>query len=368
MNDDALHRLTDHGVAVWLDHLDRRDLDSGKLERQIAGRRVTGVTTNPTIFRNALDGNDAYQAQLGELARRGADTDGALLAVTTTDVRRACDLLMPIHRRTGGSDGHVSIEVDPRLAHDAAATVAQAQELRIRVDRPNVLVKIPATTAGLEALTRTTALGISVNMTLLFSLTRYQDVLHAYARGLRAALAGGLDLGGIASVASFFVSRLDTETDARLAALGGTQAAALRGQAALANARLAYRIYEQEMAREHWQRLQAQGARPQKPLWASTGTKNPAYDDTRYVTGLVAPGTVSTMPQATLDAVADHAVIDRDLRDLYGESAIVLDELAAAGIDYDQVTRELEEQGLRQFTDAWLDLRETVRSALEEAH
>ncbi|GAA5030585.1 transaldolase [Streptomyces siamensis] len=363
---DPLAHLTAHDVAIWLDDLNRRDLESGVLPSLIHAGKVTGITSNPTIFQAAIgDGSGPYRGQLEELRRAGADVDEALQALTTHDVRQACDLLRPTYEASDGVEGYVSVEVSPLVAHDSAATLTEARRLHRLVDRPNVLIKVPATVEGARALTLLLAEGISVNMTLLFSLRRYREVIHAYFAGLERARAQGRPLAPIASVASFFVSRVDTAVDARLAQQGGPTQAALQGRAALANARLAYHLYEKEFSTRRWRRLHDAGARPQRPLWASTATKNPHYGDTRYVTGLLAPGTITTMPRNTLDAVADHAVFPpQSVRGTYQDSTEVLRRLQAAGIAYDEVMAALEKEGLERFADSFTALRAVVHHAL----
>ena len=358
--------LTAAGVAVWLDDLSRERLRTGNLEQLVREREVVGVTTNPAIFQKALSEGSAYDEQVRALALRGVDVGGAVRALTAYDVRWACDVLAPVAERTGGVDGRVSIEVDPRIAHDAERTVAEAEALWWLVDRPNLFIKIPATQAGLPAITETLAAGISVNVTLIFSLERYEAVMEAFLAGLEQARDNGHDLTRIASVASFFVSRVDTEIDARLEKLGADPA--LRGQAGVANARLAYAAYERVFGSERWKALEAAGARPQRPLWASTGVKDPAYDDTMYVVELVAPGTVNTMPEATLEAVHDHGSVRGDtVTGAYDDAQGVLDRLAEAGVEYDDVVRVLEEQGVQKFEDAWNTLIEGVTEQLERA-
>lgn len=346
-----LQRLSSAGVSIWLDDLSRERLTSGNLAELVRSRAVVGVTTNPAIFRNSLSHSEAYATQLRELSLMGARVDEAVRSLTAFDVRWACDVLREVYDRTAGVDGRVSIEVDPRLAHNTDATVAEARALWWLVDRPNALIKIPATREGLEAITRTLAQGISVNVTLIFSLDRYRQVIEAFLEGLEGAQRNGHDLSRIVSVASFFVSRVDTEIDARLEKL---QRPDLAGRAAIANARLAHAAFEELLASDRWRALADGGARPQRPLWASTGVKNPAYDDTRYVVELVAPDTVNTMPEATLDAVADHGVVvGNTMTDTYDAAAQLLKELAQAGIDYDDVVEGLEAAGVRQFEEAW---------------
>jgi transaldolase len=366
---DPLGDLTDAGVAVWLDDLSRELLVGGGLQSLFAARHVVGVTTNPTIFASALAKGDRYDEQLAELAARNADVDTAVFIVTTDDVRAACDVLAPVHARTAGLDGCVSIEVDPRLSRDAAATAEMARLLWTTVNRDNLYIKIPATREGLAAITEVTSQGISVNVTLIFSLDRYRAVMDAYLSGLEQAYAAGRDLTSIRSVASFFISRVDTEVDARLDRLAAPAAAALKGSAAIANARLAYQAHERLTAGERWQRLARLGARPQRPLWASTGVKNPAYPETKYVAGLVAPGTVNTMPGPTLAAFADHGQVSGDtMTGANDASRVFLEQLAAAGIDFDDVTEYLERDGLAKFEKSWGELGATVAAELERQH
>ena len=366
---DPLGDLTAAGVAVWLDDLSRELLAGGGLQSLVAVRHVVGVTTNPTIFASALAKGDRYDEQLAELAARNADVDTAVFLVTTDDVRAACDVLAPVHARTAGLDGCVSIEVDPRLSRDAAATAEMARLLWTTVNRDNLYIKIPATQEGLAAITEVTSQGISVNVTLIFSLDRYRAVMDAYLSGLEQAYAAGRDLTSIRSVASFFISRVDTEVDARLDRLAGPAAAALKGSAAIANARLAYQAHARLTAGERWQRLARLGARPQRPLWASTGVKNPAYPDTKYVAGLVAPGTVNTMPGPTLAAFADHGQVSGDaMTGADDASRVFLEQLAAAGIDFDDVTEYLERDGLAKFEKSWGELGATVAAELERQH
>jgi transaldolase len=359
---DALRALGDAGVSIWLDDLSRERLASGELAALVAGEHVSGVTTNPSIFAKAISGgSDAYAGQLADLAARGVGVGQALQDLTTFDVRLACDVLRDVYDATEGVDGRVSIEVDPRLAHDTPATIAEARALWWAVDRPNLFVKIPAARQGLPAISACLAEGISINVTLIFSLARYAEVIDAFFAGLEGAARAGRNLAGIASVASFFVSRVDTEVDARLDKIGTPEAAALRGTAAIANAQLAYQRYESGFTTERWAALRAAGARPQRPLWASTSTKDPAYPDTRYVVDLVAPGVVNTMTEATRRAVADHGAVPEDsVRGHYAESREVLDRLAALGIDYDDVVTTLENDGVARFDAAWADLADQL--------
>lgn len=365
--DTALHELADAGVAVWLDDLSRELLRGGGLA-ELAARGVVGVTSNPSIFATALSHGDAYRSQLAELAADGAAVEEAVLRITTDDVRDACDVLRPVYERTGGTDGRVSIEVDPRLAHDTEGTITSARTLWSEIERPNLFIKIPATPEGLPAITQALAEGISVNVTLIFSLDRYRAVLEAFLTGLEQAKAAGLDLAPIASVASFFVSRVDTAVDAKLDALGTPEASALRGKAAIANARLAYGVFTEVSATARWQQLAAAGARPQRPLWASTGVKDPAYRDTMYVEDLVAPGVVNTMPGKTLEAVADHGVIAPDtVTGALPDAAAALDELARLGVVLDEVTAQLETEGVQKFVTAWTELLGSVQQGLDGA-
>ncbi|MEV4448008.1 transaldolase [Streptomyces mirabilis] len=362
---DTLRRLNDAGTAVWLDDLSRDRLDSGELARQVGEGLIAGVTTNPTIFHQAITDSSAYDSQLAALARLGTTPADALRLLTCTDVRRAADILRPIHDATGGVDGMVSIEVAPGLAHDTAGTLAEARLLHWLVDRPNVLIKIPATDAGLSAVADCLAEGISVNVTLIFGLARYRQVMEAHLDGLERAAQAGHEVSRIASVASFFVSRVDAAVDARLDKRDTAQTRALRGRAAIANARLAYELHEQVRSGQRWQALAALGAQPQRPLWASTGVKDPAYDDTRYVVELAAPDTVNTMPAATLSAVIDHGEPRGDtVRGQYEQSRSTLEELGAVGIALDTITEELETDGVARFQDSWQQLTADIRSVL----
>ncbi len=361
----ALKRLSDEGVSIWLDDLSRRRIESGNLAELVATRNVVGVTTNPSIFQAAIGSGEGYEAQLADLAVRGVTVDEAVRMMTTADVRAAADVLRPVYDATGGRDGRVSIEVDPRLAHDTTATVAEARQLAWLVDRPNVMIKIPATKAGLSAITEVIGAGISVNVTLIFSLERYREVMDAYVAGLEQAQAAGLDLSAIHSVASFFVSRVDAEIDKRLTLQGTDEALALKGRAALANARLAYEAYEQVFAGARWQALGGARANRQRPLWASTGVKDPAYKDTLYVDELVAPGTVNTMPEATLNAVADHGDVQGDtVTGGYAQARADLAAVERLGIAYDEVVRQLENEGVAKFEVAWQDLLDAVTKSL----
>jgi transaldolase len=363
----ALNDLAANGVSVWLDDLSRELLKSGDLDALIQ-RGVVGVTTNPTIFASALAKGDRYEEQVSALVAEGADVEAAVFEITTDDVRAAADVFAPIYESSGHLDGRVSIEVDPRLARDTEKTIEVARSLWTTVDRPNTMIKIPASVEGLPAITQVISEGISVNVTLIFSLERYRAVMDAYLTGLEQARAAGRPLVDIASVASFFVSRVDTEIDKRLDKIGTDEAKALKGQAGLANARLAYQAFEEVVASARWQELAAAGARVQRPLWASTGVKDPAYPDTLYVTGLVAKDTVNTMPGATLEAAADHGEITGDtITGTYAESADVLNRLEAIGVHYDEVVDLLETEGLDKFEKSWTELLGTVTDELERA-
>ena len=372
----ALRDLAAAGVAVWLDDLSRSRLQSGSLARSVEQGDIVGLTTNPTIFAKAIASGSGYQEQVRDLALRGTAVGETLRLLTAWDVRAACDVLRAVYDRTGGRDGRVSIEVDPRISGDAERTAAEARGLWWLVDRPNLFIKIPATLAGLPAVTAALADGISVNVTLIFSLKRYEAVLEAFLAGLEARAAAGGSLDGIESVASFFISRVDTEADRRvgeLAAFGNdvdhaAAAARLRGQVAIANARLAYEIYEQMLTSPRWQALAARGARPQRLLWASTGVKDKAFDDTRYVVELVAPDTVNTMPEATLQAVADHGEVRGDtIRGGYDTARAILDELRRVGVDMADVADTLEVQGIASFAKSWDELIASVTMQLEKA-
>jgi transaldolase len=368
-----LAALSAAGVSVWLDDLSRDRLQTGNLQELIDTKSVVGVTTNPSIFQAALSKGTAYDDQVKELAERGADVDATIRTVTTDDVRNACAVLAKQYESSGGVDGRVSIEVDPRLANDTDKTILQAVELWKIVDRPNLLIKIPATLAGLPAITAVIAEGISVNVTLIFSVERHRAVMDAYLAGLEAAKEAGHDLSKIHSVASFFVSRVDTEIDKRLEKIssdgGKDTALALRGQAGVANARLAYAAYEEVfVGGSRFEALKADGARLQRPLWASTGVKNPDYSDTLYITELVAPNTVNTMPEKTMDAVADHGVITGDtVSGTATDAQAMFDKLTAIGIDLPDVFKVLEDEGVDKFEKSWLELLEATQGQLDSA-
>ncbi len=367
-NSTPTSRLSQAGVSIWLDDLSRERLTSGSLQKLIDEKNVVGVTTNPSIFEAAITKGEAYKEQLAALAGRGADAATAVFEITTEDVTNGCDLFAPIAAATQGVDGRVSIEVDPHLARDTAGTIENAKKLAAKVNRDNVHIKIPATVEGLEAISATLAEGISVNVTLIFSLERYRAVINAFMNGLEKAKDNGHNLSRIHSVASFFVSRVDTEIDKRLDALGTDEAKALKGKAGLANARLAYQVHEEQFSSERWNELAHAGAHPQRPLWASTGVKDPAYPDTMYVTELVAPGVVNTMPKKTLDATFDHGVVTGDtITDSYDEANTVLNDLKQLGVSYKDVVAQLETEGLDKFVASWNELLDHVQEALNAA-
>ncbi|WP_326553009.1 transaldolase [Micromonospora sp. NBC_01813] len=365
---DRLGELTAAGVAVWLDDLSRQRLSTGNLDQLRREKHVAGVTTNPTIFAAALADADEYNWQLRDLAARGVSVDEAVRMLTTYDVRWGCDVMRPAYETSAGIDGRVSIEVDPRLAYRTAETVAEAKALWWLVDRPNLYIKIPATEAGLPAITATLAEGISVNVTLIFSLDRYVAVMEAFLDGLEQAKANGHDLTSIGSVASFFISRVDSEVDKRLDKIGSEQAKALKGKAAVANAQLAYERYAEIFSSARWQALADAGAHPQRPLWASTSTKNPAYRDVLYVEELIAPGTVNTMPESVVHAYADHGETRGDtVTGAYPAARQVLADLVEVGIDLDDVVKTLESEGVQKFEASWQELLDGVRSSLDAA-
>jgi transaldolase len=362
----ALHQLHDAGVSIWLDDLSRDRIESGSLAELIQSRAVSGVTTNPTIFAGAFANSASYAAQLAKLAAGGASADEAIFEATTDDVRAACDVFSGVYQASKGVDGRVSIEVEPGYAMDTQSTIDQAHQLYRAVDRENVMIKIPATKPGLEAISAVIGAGISVNVTLIFSLERYREVISAYKEGLKRAHKAGHDLSKIHSVASFFVSRVDTEIDRRLNEIGSAEALELKSKAALANARLAYEVFEQEFAKSDWEQLKAAGANLQRPLMASTGVKDPALDDTLYVVDLVAPNIVNTMPEKTMEAVFDHGQIrGNTIVSAYEQSRKVLAELEQLGISYNQVVELLEREGVEKFIVSWDELVQTVSGALE---
>jgi transaldolase len=365
---ERLKALADAGVSIWLDDLSRERITSGNLADLVSNYSVTGVTTNPTIFATALAQGHMYDEKVAELAARNAELHDAIKVLTTDDVRDACDIMAATYAASNGVDGRVSIEVDPDLAYETDATTAQATDLWKVVDRPNLLVKIPATKAGLPSISSVIAEGVSVNVTLIFALERYREVINAYLAGLERAAEVGHDLSKIQSVASFFVSRVDTEIDKRLEAIGSEEALALRGKAAIANARLAYALYEEEFSGERFAALQAKGANRQRPLWASTGVKNPDYSDTMYITELVVPNTVNTMPEKTMMAFADHGEVRGDMvTGTKAEAQQVMDDLERVGIDYDDVVDVLEKEGVEKFEASWHELVADVQGELDAA-
>jgi transaldolase len=363
---DVLGQLTAEDVSIWLDDISRERLTSGNLAMLVKDFHVRGVTSNPTIFAHAMEKGTAYDEQLGDLALRGVDVGDASRSLTTYDIRWACDVLRPVFDASDGVDGKVSIEVDPRLAAETARTIAEARALAWLVDRPNVYIKIPATRAGVPAITACLAEGININVTLIFSLQRYEEVIDAFMSGLEQA--DEAHVATLTSVASFFVSRVDTEVDRRLDGIGSPEAHALRGKAAIANARLAYEIFEKHFASPRWQALSNQGARVQRPLWASTSTKDPTYRDTMYVEDLIAPHTVNTMPEATMHAMADHGVVrGNTIAGTYDEARQVFADLEKLGISYDDVVAVLEDEGVRKFSDSWDGLLKTISEQLDPA-
>lgn len=365
-SNDSLAQLEALGTSVWLDDISRERLASGNLQQLIDQRHVVGVTSNPSIFEKAMEKGSAYDAQLRDLAVRGVSTEEAVRLLTAYDIRWACDVLRPVYERTGGRDGRVSLEVDPRIAKDTEKTTAEAEALWWLVDRPNLMIKIPATEAGIDAIAASIGKGISVNVTLIFAIERYRRVLGAYLDGLERAQRGGIDLSTIHSVGSFFVSRVDTEVDKRLEKLGTPEAHRLRSRAAIANARLAYQAFQQTFVGPRWEALKASGAHVQRPLWASTSVKDPSLDDTLYVKELVAADTVNTMPESTLEAFADHGVVSGDTAAHgYQHAQDLIAELAGLGIEMDDVTQVLETEGVAKFQDAWQQLLDGVTRQLQ---
>ena len=365
---DRLAELSAQGVAVWLDDLSRVRLTTGSLDKLRRDQHVVGVTTNPSIFAKALSDAEAYDAQLKDLAAQGVTVEEAVRLMTGKDVREACDVMRPAYDASEGVDGRVSIEVDPRSAHETAKTVAEAKSLWWLVDRPNLYIKIPATKAGLPAITATLGAGISVNVTLIFSLERYRAVMDAFLAGLEQAKANGHDLTKIGSVASFFVSRVDTEVDKRLDKIGSDEAKALKSKAAVANAQLAYEEYTKVFATDRWQALADAGAHPQRPLWASTSTKSPDLPDTIYVEELIAPGTVNTMPESVIFAYEDHGTTRGDtVTGSYANAKKVMADLAAVGVDMDDVVQVLEDEGVQKFEASWVELLDGVQKSLDAA-
>jgi transaldolase len=363
---DRLKQLSEAGVSIWLDDLSRERIETGNLADLVRDQHVVGVTTNPSIFQAALSHGERYDAQIRELAGLGTDRDQAVRVITTDDVRNACEIMRPAYDASGTVDGRVSIEVSPGLAHDTDATVAEAADLWKTVDQPNLLIKIPGTEEGWPAITETIAHGISVNVTLIFGLDQYAHVMEAYVSGLEKAKENGHDLSGIHSVASFFVSRVDTEIDQRLDDSGADPD--LKGKAGVANARLAFKAFEEFFSGDRWAALEAAGARKQRPLWASTGVKNPDYKDTMYVDDLVVEDTVNTMPEKTMQAVADHSEIKGDqVRPFYDDAEATMRALADSGIDYDDVIEVVIREGVEKFIKAWDELLDSTTEALEAA-
>ncbi|WP_372729398.1 transaldolase [Nocardioides sp.] len=364
---DRLKTLAEAGVSIWLDDLSRERIEAGNLAQLVKERSVVGVTTNPTIFAGAIADGARYDDQVRKLVEQGESVDRVIFELTTQDVREACDILAPVYDGSP-SDGRVSIEVEPDLANDTEATIASAQALWAAVDRPNALIKIPATQEGLPAITAAIAQGISVNVTLIFSTDRYRAVMDAYLSGLEQARDAGLDLARIHSVASFFVSRVDSEVDKRLDAIGTDDAAALKGRAAIANARLAYGAFQEVHDSKRWQVLAEAGANAQRPLWASTGVKDPAYPDTLYVSELVVADTVNTMPEKTMEAFADHGEVHGDrVSGRVDEAREVFDRLADVGVDFADVLLVLEQEGVDKFKKSWTELVETVSGQMDKA-
>ena len=364
---EATQRTSDSGVSIWLDDLSRTRIESGNLQELIKDKNVVGVTTNPSIFQKALSQVGPYDAQLKELGK--VDVETAIRELTTTDVRNATDIFREIAEATDFVDGRVSIEVDPRLAHETEATEQQAVELWEKVNRPNAMIKIPATLEGLPAITATLAKGISVNVTLIFSLERYEQVIDAFIEGIAQAAANGHDLKHIGSVASFFVSRVDTAVDNKLEEIGSDEAKALEGKAAIANARLAYELFENKFANDpRWAALEAKGAKKQRPLWASTGTKNPAYSDCVYVAELVAPLIENTMPEKPLNALAAHGNGAPTIKGTYEESHAIMAKLAELGIDFKAVTDKLEADGVASFIKSWDSVLTDVQAGIDRVN
>ena len=360
MAKSPLHELSEHGQSVWIDFLSRDMLRTGELERMMLDDAVVGVTSNPTIFQKAISAGDAYDDQLREVLQHERDPKEIFVHLASKDVGDALDLLRGVWDEGGGRDGYVSIEVDPNLAYDTEATIAEAQRLHELIDRPNLFVKIPATKEGLPAIEEMISRGRSINVTLTFSLDRYVEVAEAYVRGLERLVEGGGDPGKIASVASFFVSRVDTEADRRLDDIGGHDE--LKGKLAVANAKLAYQRYKKIFAGERWERLAEQGASPQRCLWASTSTKNPEYRDVLYVEELIGPTTVNTMPEETIQAFQDHGRVAETLEQGLDEARRTFERLEEAGVDYDDVTLTLEREGVEKFADSFSELLEGIRA------
>jgi transaldolase len=366
MAESRLDELSARGQSVWIDYLSRDLLETGELKRMMDEDAVVGVTSNPTIFQKAISHGNAYDEQIRELLEDEDDAKEIFLHLAVRDVESALDLLWPVHERNP-QDGYVSIEVDPNFAYDTKATYDEAIRLHEWIRRPNLYVKIPGTEPGLDAIEHCIADGRSINVTLLFSLQMHQKSMEAYVRGLERFVEGGGDAATVRSVASFFVSRVDTETDKRLEAIGSDEALALRGKLAVANARIAYQNYKQVFSGTRWEALQAKGALPQRCLWASTSTKNPEYRDVLYVEDLIGPDTVNTMPEETIQAFQDHGEVRGDTveEDLAGAHALLQEQLPAVGVDYDDVVATLEKEGVKKFSDSFTELLDGVRAKRE---
>ena len=363
MTSSRLHQLSEQGQSVWLDFVSREALEDGTIERMIREDAVVGLTSNPTIFQKAIGAGDHYDDQLREVLQRTEDGKEAFLALAVRDIQAACDLLKEAFDRSGGVDGFVSIEVDPRLAADRDATVEEAKRLKGLVDRENVYIKIPATPAGIGAIEDTIAAGIAVNVTLIFSIERHREVMEAYLSGLERLVESGGDPTHVPSVASFFVSRVDTEADKRLEEAGAKE---LRGKLAVANAKLAYQAYKEVFAGERWEKLKAAGAKVQRPLWASTSVKNPDYRDVLYVEELIGPETVNTMPPETIEAFQDHGEVAATIEQDVDGARKVFDDVRAAGVDLDDLFLTLETEGVEKFAKSFADLFEDVKAKRDE--
>ncbi len=362
MSKSRLHQLSERGQSVWIDYLSRDLIHTGELEQMMREDAVVGVTSNPTIFQKAISHGNAYDEQLRELLDEHCETVDAFFRLAERDVSDACDLLRPVWERTAGGDGYVSIEVDPNLAFETKASFEQAKELHEKIDRPNLFVKIPGTEPGLPAIEDSIAAGRSINITLLFSLGRHRAVVEAYQRGIERLIEDGGDPSRVASVASFFVSRVDTEADKRLEEIGSEKALSLRGKLGVANAKLAYETYLKEFSSDRWKELEAKGATRQRCLWASTSVKNPAYRDTLYVEELIGPETVNTMPEETIQAFQDHGEVGETLTKGIDEAKRLFDELSEVGVDYDDMTAVLEQEGVEKFSDSFAELIEGIKA------
>ncbi len=369
---NSIEKLHSLGQSIWYDNIERRLLENGELAAMIEREEIRGVTSNPSIFHNAIAKSNDYDDALVPLAKNGASKEEIYESLAVADIQAACDLFLPLYNESNGGDGYISLEVSPYLAHDAVGTTSEAARLWVWVHRPNLMIKIPAAKAGLPAITESISAGINVNVTLIFSIQRYEEVMEAFIAGLEQRLSAGQPIDHVASVASFFISRIDSNVDARLDAVGGEQAAALQGKIAVANARLAYAKYKEVFSGERWDKLHAAGGRAQRALWASTSTKNPAYPDTKYVDELIGPDTVNTVPPKTLVAFGDHGNAGLTLEANLEAAQAAMDELAALDISMAAVTQELEDQGVKSFADAFTALLESVdvrrRAALYNAH